>query len=231
MLDLKEVTEDYSVYDYQKDARKAIKDITSRGKRVIIVGGTGLYIKAALYDYRFPTQEKKNNYDNYSLEELIEKIKEYNIQEIDTHNRRRLERLLQKLEEGQEISFNKDEALYPHTVIGLTTNRDKLYSIINNRVDKMIENGLLNEINSLKDYYPKSRILNSGIGYKEFNDYLFKDQSLEETIEKVKLNSRRFAKRQYTFFKHQFPTTWYEVNYKDFNKTIELIYNDLKKED
>ena len=77
MLDLKEVTEDYSVYDYQKDARKAIKDITSRGKRVIIVGGTGLYIKAALYDYRFPTQEKKNNYDNYSLEELVEKINAY----------------------------------------------------------------------------------------------------------------------------------------------------------
>ena len=95
----------------------------------------------------------------------------------------------------------------------------------------MIDNGLLNEIKSLKDYYKKSRILNSGIGYKEFNDYLFNDQSLEETIEKVKLNSRRFAKRQYTFFKHQFNTIWYEVNYQDFNKTIDTIYNYIKKED
>ena len=225
------MSEDYSVYDYQKDARKAIKDITSRGKRVIIVGGTGLYIKAALYDYHFPEQTTKNNYLNYSQEELITEIKNYNVEIPDINNRRRLERLLQKLEEGQEITSNKDKALYPHIVIGLTTDREKLYKIINNRVDKMIDNGLLNEIKSLKDYYKKSRILNSGIGYKEFNDYLFNDQSLEETIEKVKLNSRRFAKRQYTFFKHQFNTIWYEVNYQDFNKTIDTIYNDIKKED
>lgn len=225
------MSEDYSVYDYQKDARKAIKDITSRGKRVIIVGGTGLYIKAALYDYQFPEQTKKNNYLNYSQEELITEIKKYNVEIPDINNRRRLERLLQKLEEGHEITSNKDKVLYPHIVIGLTTDREKLYKIINNRVDKMLDNGLLNEINSLKDCYKKSRILNSGIGYKEFNDYLFKDQTLEETIEKVKLNSRRFAKRQYTFFKHQFNTIWYEVNYQDFNKTIDTIYNDIKKED
>ena len=89
----------------------------------------------------------------------------------------------------------------------------------------MIENGLLDEIESLKDYYKDSRILNSGIGYKEFYNYLFNNKSLEETKEEIKQNSRRYAKRQYTFFNHQFDTNWFNVDFNNFNNTIEEVYN------
>ena len=93
----------------------------------------------------------------------------------------------------------------------------------------MMDNGLLNEIESLKDYYKTSRILNSGIGYKEFNDYLFNNKSLDEVVEEIKQNSRRFAKRQYTFFNHQFNTNWFETDFNNFNNTIVVVYNFIVK--
>ena len=93
----------------------------------------------------------------------------------------------------------------------------------------MLENGLLDEINSLKDRYNNSRILNSGIGYKEFYDYLYNDKKLEEVINDIKQDSRRYAKRQFTFFKHQFDTKWFDVNFTDFNKTIDEVYNYIEK--
>ena len=181
LIDIRNVDEDYTVFDYQKDVRKCIEEIKSRGKRIIIVGGTGLYIKAALYDYRF--------------------------------------------QEGTTLSYDKDKLLYNINVIGLTTDREILYDRINKRVDIMIDNGLLKEIESLKNYYKNSRILNSGIGYKEFNDYLFNNKSLEDVVEEIKQNSRRFAKRQYTFFNHQFNTTWFNVDLNNFNNTIDKVYN------
>ena len=101
----------------------------------------------------------------------------------------------------------------------MTTERDILYQRINDRVDKMIENGLVEEVKSLKDKYLTSRVLNTGIGYKEFYDYLFEDVSLEKVIDCIKKDSRRFAKRQYTFFNHQFDVNWFEVNFLDFSKT------------
>jgi len=232
LIDIKDVREDYSVFDYQKDCRKVIEEINSKGKRVIIVGGTGLYIKAALYDYRFEAGTTYNNYDDLSNEELVEKIKTFDIDNIpESNNRRRLERLLTKLENGEEITNNKDKLLYPIKVIGLTTDRDHLYELINLRVDKMINNGLLDEINSLKDKYKYSRILNSGIGYKEFYDYLYNSKDLDTVIDEIKQDSRRFAKRQYTFFNHQFDTKWFEVNFLDFDKTIDEIYKYIKETD
>ena len=226
LLDIKEVTEDYSVYDYQKDARKIIEELQKKNKNIIIVGGTGLYIKAALYDYRFENEKEKHDYKDLTNEEILKKIKEYNIEtDIHINNRKRLERLLSKLENNEEITNNKDKLLYNIKVIGLTTSREYLYERINKRVDKMIENGLLDEIESLKDYYKDSRILNSGIGYKEFYNYLFNNKSLEETKEEIKQNSRRYAKRQYTFFNHQFDTNWFNVDFNNFNNTIEEVYN------
>ena len=226
LLDIKEVTEDYSVYDYQKDARKIIEELQKKNKNIIIVGGTGLYIKAALYDYRFKSETEKHDYKDLTNEEILKKIKEYNIEtDIHINNRKRLERLLSKLENNEEITNNKDKLLYNIKVIGLTTSREYLYERINKRVDKMIENGLLDEIESLKDYYKDSRILNSGIGYKEFYNYLFNNKSLEETKEEIKQNSRRYAKRQYTFFNHQFDNNWFNVDFNNFNNTIEEVYN------
>ena len=229
LLDIKTPEEDYSVFDYQKDVRKLIEELTKKNKRIIIVGGTGLYIKAALYNYEFKEGTTYNEYEDLSNEEILNKIKKYT-SEVDVHlnNRKRLIRLLNKYENDETISNKKDELLYPIKVIGLTTSREYLYERINKRVDIMINNGLLDEISSLKDKYHNSRILNSGIGYKEFSDYLFNNQSLEDTIEKIKLDSRRYAKRQYTFFKHQFDTKWFDVDFNNFNNTIEEVYNYIK---
>ena len=229
LIDVCPVTENYSVYDYQKDVRRLIEDINKRGKRIIIVGGTGLYIKAALYDYKFTEGTINNNYDDYSKNELINKINSYGVRVDDVSNRRRLVRLLNKLENNEEITNNKDVLLYPSKFIGLTTDRTYLYERINERVDKMMKSGLLDEILGLKQYYLNSRVLNSAIGYKEFYDYLFGDTSIDDVIERIKLDSRRFAKRQYTFFNHQFNTTWFDVNFDDFDTTVEEVYNFIEE--
>ena len=232
LIDIREVDEEYSVYDYQKDARELINSLSKQNKRIIIVGGTGLYIKAALYDYNFTKEEVKNNYDVLSIDELISKIKNYNyeIKKDDLNNRRRLVRLLNKLENNEVIDNNKDKLLYNIKVIGLTTDREVLYNRINKRVDLMIQNGLVEEVTYLKDKYKCSRILNSAIGYKEFCDYLYNNKSLEEVIGEIKRNSRRFAKRQYTFFKHQFNTTWFDVDFNNFNNTIYEVYDYIRKQ-
>ena len=230
LIDIKEVDEDYTVFDYQKDTRQKIEEITKRNKRVIIVGGTGLYIKAALYNYEFTEGTTYNQYEDLTNEDILNRIKKYKVVETpNVNNRQRLVRLLNKLENNEDLTHNKDELLYNVKIIGLTTDRETLYERINKRVDIMINNGLLDEINSLKDKYNKSRILNSGIGYKEFYDYLFNNKSLEETLEEIKQNSRRFAKRQYTFFKHQFNTTWFNVDLNNFNNTIEEVLNYIEK--
>ena len=229
LIDIRNVDEDYTVFNYQKEVRKLIEEINNRGKRIIIVGGTGLYIKAALFDYNFTEGTTYNDYNDLSNEELLTRIKEYNIDKLpELNNRKTLVRLLNKLENNEEITNNKDKSLYHINVIGLETNREVLYERINNRVDQMLSNGLLEEIKSLKEYYPISRILNSAIGYKEFNDYLFNNGSLNDAIEMIKLNSRRFAKRQFTFFKNQFETKWFTVDLNNFNNTIEEVYDFIK---
>lgn len=230
LIDIKDVDEDYTVFDYQKDVRKKIEKITSRGKQIIIVGGTGLYIKAALYDYKFTEGTTYNEYNDLSNEEILSKIKEYKVEKLpELNNRKRLVRLLNKLENNEEITNDKDKLLYNIKVIGLTTDRETLYKRINKRVDIMMENGLLDEINSLKEDYKNSRILNSGIGYKEFYDYLYNNKSLEDVIEEIKKNSRHFAKRQYTFFNHQFNTNWFNVDLNNFDNTIIEVMKFLKK--
>lgn len=231
LIDIRNVREEYSVYDYQKDAREKIEDITSRGKRVIMVGGTGLYLKAALYNYEFSFEEEKEEYEDLSNEEILLRIRNYTQEPLpDPNNRRRLTRTLSRLEKGEEIPHGKNDLLYPIRVIGLTTDRECLYERIHKRVDQMMENGLLEEVTSLKEYYPTSRILNSGIGYQEFAEYFQGEKTLEEVVEEIKQHSTRFAKRQYTFFNHQFPTKWYDVNFEDFSKTVEEVYEDIKKE-
>lgn len=230
LLNIKTVEEEYSVFDYQQDVRKKIKEITSRNKRIIIVGGTGLYIKAALYNYIFTEKPVDNTYEELTNEQLYQKLISYDkTPSVHINNRKRIIRLVNKYENKEEITHKKDELLYPAKFIGLTTDRQLLYERINDRVDQMLKNNLLEEITNLKEKYPSSRILNTGIGYKEFYDYLYHEKSLDDVIKEIKQNSRRYAKRQYTFFHHQFPTTWYSVNFEDFSKTIEEIYQDITK--
>lgn len=227
LIDIVDVCNNYTIYDYQKDARVAIEQIKEKGKNIIVVGGTGLYIKSLLYDYKFH-EEEINRYDDLTNDQIISKIKEYGKFDIDYSNRRRIVRLLSKLENNIPLS-EKADIIYPSIIIGLTTDRDTLYKVINNRVDNMLKNGLLDEINNLKDRYKDSRVLNSAIGYKEFNDY-FNDNNIENTVEKIKHNSRKYAKRQFTYFKNQFKTKWFDVSYDNFNKTIDEIYEYIKKE-
>ena len=230
LIDIREVDEDYTVFDYQRDVRQKIDEITLRNKRVIIVGGTGLYIKAGLYNYTFTEGTTYNQYEDMTNQEILDRIKKFKVTETpDVNNRKRLVRLLNKVENNEDLTHNKDELLYNIKTIGLTTPREVLYERINKRVDIMLNNGLLDEINKLKDKYKNSRILNSGIGYKEFYDYLYNNKSLEEVVEEIKQNSRRFAMRQYTFFKHQFDTTWFDVDLENFDNTINEVLEFIEK--
>ena len=123
----------YTVFDYQKDGRKKIAEILSKGKKVIIVGGTGLYIKALLYDYRFNVETKEYDFSNLTNEELYNKIKQINDADVvHINNRKRLERTLTKLLNNSFVSNDGNNKLYDFSVIGLTTDRENLYNIINN---------------------------------------------------------------------------------------------------
>ena len=228
LIDIKNYDEDYSVYDYQRDAREKIKELQNRGKNIIFVGGTGLYVKAALFDYRFNEEELNNKYDELSKEELYSKIIKLDKDiVVDKDNKRRLIRTLINLE-NNNISHNKDVLLYDNVIfIGLETGRDLLYDRINKRVDIMLENGLEEEA---RFFYNKERTKSTmtPIGYKELFDYFDGKVTKKEAIDKIKQNSRHYAKRQMTFFKNQMDINWFNVNFNDFNKTIDEIEKFIK---
>lgn len=226
LFDIKEVDEEYTIYHYQKDCRKLIKEVQGRGKTPILVGGTGLYIKAALYDYKLIEEKETNTYDNLTDEELYNKLLEVDKDiVIDKNNRRRLIRALNYYKENNKsINTNTtNKLLYDAIFIGLTTDRRILYDKINNRVDIMIKDGLLNEVKAFYDKNIRTKPLLNAIGYREIYSYFDGNISLEEAINKIKQNSRHYAKRQYTFFNHQLPIVWFETDYSNFNNTIEQI--------
>ena len=174
LFDIKSINEEFNAYLYQQMGRKLLNEYKDRN--IIIVGGTGLYIKALLYDYTFDENE------------------------------------------------NKNAKLYDFKIIGLTRDRNHLYNIINERVDYMIENGLLEEAKSLYDKNIKTRVLSAAIGYKVLFEYFDKKNSLESAIQKIKQNSRHYAKRQYTFFNNQFEDIkWYNVDEISFDDIIDAI--------
>lgn len=236
LFDIKNIDEEYTIYHYQKDARNKIDEILKRNHTPILVGGTGLYIKSALYDYKLNDSKKDlTKYENQTTEELYNELIQKDaraITKIDKNNRRRIINALDYYEkENKSITENRtDKLLYDVIIIGLTTNRENLYQIINNRVDEMIKDGLIEEV---KKYYKKEKYLKplmNGIGYKEIIKYLDGSCSKEEAIEEIKKNSRHYAKRQYTFFNHQLKVNWIETNYQDFNKTIKEIETVIDKE-
>lgn len=222
LFDISDVDDIYTVYDYQKDCRAKINEILNKNKNVIIVGGTGLYIKAALYDYQFKTEYDLNDYANLTNEEIFDKIKKYdNCCDIHINNRKRLVRLLNKYENNLMTEKNGNSPLYDFILIGLTTDRKILYEKINSRVDIMVEEGLIEEAKSLYDKHIYTKAIQTAIGYKELYPYFDNKYSLEDSLELIKKNSRHYAKRQYTFFNNQFDNiNWIETNYDDFSKTI-----------
>lgn len=174
LFSIKSISEDYSVYDYQTDARALIKKFSDEGKNIIITGGTGLYLRALLFDYNFD--------DKKSTKQII-----------------------------------------PCKIIGLTKDRASLYDSINKRVDSMIKEGLVSEVKDLYDRGINTRAVRSAIGYKELYEYFDGVLSLEDAIDKIKQASRRYAKRQYTFFNNQLDVKWFEVDFDNFNNTIKQV--------
>lgn len=227
LFDIKEVDEEYSIYNYQQDVRKLLEE--HKDQNIILVGGTGLYLKAALYNYKLDYESSNNDYSNLSDEELYQKVLEKDPNtKIHPNNRVRLERFLNKT----NTNIPEPIKLYDHIIIGLTTDRENLYNRINKRVDVMVENGLIEEVKSFYDKDIRTKPLMGGIGYKELYEYFDGKVSLEVALDNIKKNSRHYAKRQYTFFNNQLDVKWFNVDFNDFNNTIKDVENyiDLEEE-
>ncbi len=231
LIDIKTIDDDYSVYNYQMDAREIINKILANNKTPIIVGGTGLYIKALLYNYEFNKEERFNNYDELSNEELLKRVISFD-EEIDIHvnNRKRLIRKLNYYENNANRSCSNcgDKLLYDVLFIGLTTNRDVLYRRINERVETMINDGLVDEAKIIYSRAVNSRALSTAIGYKELFKYFDGTLTLEESIDLIKKNSRHYAKRQYTWFNNQMTVNWFDVNFENFSNTVANVVRYIK---
>ena len=234
LLSYRDVGEDYSVHQFQQDARRTIEYIASRGKLPIVVGGTGLYIKALLYDYEFiENTGEDTNYDENSTDELYEKLKELDpvsAETIHPHNRQRVVRALQMAESGnlksEQEAGQKHEMIYDGSIAGLSISREILKERIKERVDSMFNAGLLDEINDLAGKHLWDEHGLHGIGYREFREYLNGSQTLEATREKIIVHTRQFAKRQLTWWNHQMPVQWYDVSQED---CYERISSDVRR--
>lgn len=235
LIDVRNVDETYSVYDFVQEASAAISDIVSRGKLPIIVGGTGLYLQSLLEGYHLGgqvDQEKvlayRKELDLLSDDELFEKIAEQKI-EIPQINRRRAIRALELAKFGKDLE-NK-ETDYDAYLIGLNDDRQVLYDRINRRVDLMVENGVLDEAKWLYDNYREVQATRA-IGYKELFPYFSGEDSLENCVEKLKQNTRRFAKRQLTWFRNRMAVQFYNVSETDFKtkvaEDVDRFLNDKK---
>ncbi len=231
LFDILDINKDYTVFDFQKESRKLIDDILARGKTPILVGGTGLYIKAALYDYKFDKKEV-NTYEGISNDELYKKLLEVDPEtNIHLNNRVRIISALNYYEANHKPYSEKEKSsklLYDTLFIGLTTERDILYYKINQRVDKMLIEGLEEEARGLYDSGVRSKAVMTPIGYKELFEYFEGNTSMEAAIELIKQRSRHYAKRQYTWFNNQMDLKWFKTNYEDFNKTCEEVLEYIK---
>lgn len=230
LIDIKDVMEEYSVYDYQKDARKVLDELLSKNKNVIIVGGTGLYLKALLYNYEFKENSGRKDFSSFSNEELYDMVRKIDKStNIHVNNRQRLESFLNNHETNDKIV--SDKMLYDATIIGLTRPRNELYDAINKRVDEMEQNGLLDEARYFYDNNINSKAINTAIAYKEL--YLYFDGKItkEEAKELIKKKSRNYAKRQYTFFNNQLDVKWFDIDVNNFDNTINEVISYIEKGD
>ncbi len=231
LIDDLDAGEQYNVEMFQEKARKIIE----KNNPIIIAGGTGLYVQSVLFNYEFKavnrTDDFEKKFENYTNQELYDYLyeKDNSIKDrIHPNNRKRVLRALEILDSTNEsiTKFNKkNEPFYDSYIVYLNTDRTTLYERINKRVDIMIDSGLLDEVKSLYD----KGITPSAIGYKEFIPYFKKEISLESAIEEIKKNSRRFAKRQITWFKNQMDTHFYDVDFDNVNNTISEIICDVEK--
>lgn len=198
----------------------------------ILVGGTGLYIKAALYDYSFEEENESFDFSDKTNEELYLELKNVDSStQIHPNNRKRVERALSYYyQHGVPISEQPKSTnlLYDAIFLGLTTDREVLYERINMRVHKMLEDGLLEETKKIYELGYRSKAIMTPICYKELFFYLDGEISFEESIELIQQRSRKYAKRQYTWFHHQLPVEWLEVDFTNFGNTINMAVDKIK---
>lgn len=227
LLNILNVDEEFSVAIYQKMVREKIENFSERKILPIIVGGTGLYIKSVLYDYNFDdTLRDKNlesSYENVSNEDLHKILLSKDVNQalrVHPNNRKRVIQAISRADSNKmSDNLNKDNKVYDFVIIGLTMERKDLYEIINKRVDKMLEDGLVEEVKSLFDKGINTYSVNA-IGYRELYDYFNGIMDLETAIEKIKQHSRNLAKKQFTFFNNQFDIEWIDVDVDNFDETI-----------
>ena len=223
LIDVREVTETYSAYDFVKEASQAIDEIQGRGHLPIIAGGTGLYVQSLLEGYHLGGDVAHEDILAYreSLspltdEELFERVAKEGM-EIPQINRRRAMRALEIAHFGQDLE-NQAPSYEPY-IICLDDDRQALYDRINRRVDLMVEQGLLEEAQWLYDNHPEVQAT-KGIGYKELFPYFKGEQSLEEALEQLKQNTRRFAKRQLTWFRNRMTVHFYQIGEEGFKERV-----------
>lgn len=225
MIDFVEPNIRYSVADYKKEAEKNIEKILSEGKTPIVVGGTGLYIDSLIYGIEYNDIKLDENYrkklelivENEGLENLYNKAMQIDsdaMKKISKNDKKRILRVLEiyhetgKTKTELEIESRKKGVPYEYIVFAINMDREKLYERINKRVDKMIEKGLVDEVKNLISQYSELPTAIQGLGYKETKEFLDKKISKDEMIEKIKLETRRYAKRQLTWFRKNKQTIW-----------------------
>ncbi|WHY02558.1 tRNA (adenosine(37)-N6)-dimethylallyltransferase MiaA [Neobacillus sp. DY30] len=227
LIDIKEPDESFSVAEFQQLVREKITDIASKGKLPIIVGGTGLYIQSVIYDYQFSEapadeafrlqlEERAKEIGNEALHQELTKVDPESASQIHPNNVRRVIRALEIFHCTGKIMSDyqnnqQPDLLYETALIGLTMEREKLYERINMRVDMMIAEGLLDEVSMLHKQGLRDCQSIQAIGYKEIYDYLDGKVSLEIAVENLKQNSRRYAKRQLTWFRNKMEVKWFDM--------------------
>ncbi|TDL34966.1 tRNA (adenosine(37)-N6)-dimethylallyltransferase MiaA [Jeotgalibacillus sp. S-D1] len=239
LFDIKSPEEMFSAAEYQQLVREKIEDITDRDKLPIIVGGTGLYIQSVLYDYHFSSEGKdaavrtslEKRADKNGIMTLYDELMEIDpisAEGIHPNNGRRVIRALEVFyttgktpSDWQRAQVR--ESLYKEQIIGLTMDRDLLYTRINFRVDRMIEKGLIEEVKNLYDSGLRNAQSIQAIGYKELYQYFDGIITLEQAIEQLKQNSRRYAKRQLTWFRNKMQAEWFDMSIKPDEKKESIL--------
>ena len=232
LFDLKEIHEDYNVDEYQQNIRKVISEVASRNKLPIIVGGTGLYVKAALYDYNFAkedvsSREVEELYKDKSNDELYEMLLQIDPKSCETihkNNRRRVLRSLAIYQatgksKSEIIDEQKHEQLYDSIIIGLTLEKGIINDKIDKRIEEMFDEGLIEEVKNNKTTSTASK----AIGYKEVTSYLNNEISLDEAKQLMKIHTHQYAKRQRTWFKNQLPVHFINNDEKAFDNILDII--------
>ncbi|MFT4416928.1 tRNA (adenosine(37)-N6)-dimethylallyltransferase MiaA [Fredinandcohnia humi] len=249
LIDIKEPHESFSVAEFQTVVRELIKDIHNRGRIPMIVGGTGLYIQSVIYDYQFTDDGSDPEYRQRLEQEistngvdcLFEKLKEIDpasAERIHPNNVRRLIRALEIYHStgktmSEYLDEQQQELIYDVALIGLTMDRDKLYERINKRVDIMMDSGLLEEVSRFYQSGLRDCQSIQAIGYKELYGYLDGELSLDAAVDQLKQNTRRYAKRQLTWFRNKMDVKWFDMTetgqfYEKFNEIYKYIAGKLR---